>query len=56
MLDGKEADSSVRDVRSRIRSSLFLQRCAGSTKLEIIKASLVDKMSRYNSKTRGKRY
>lgn len=54
--DGNEADSSVRDVRSRMRSSSFLQRCAGSMELKIIKASLVDKRSRHKSKTHGKKY
>lgn len=50
-----EADSALRDVRSRVRSCLFLQRCAGSMELKARKASLVDKMSRYLSKTHGKR-
>ena len=54
--DGNEADSSVRDVRIRIRSSSFLQRCAGSKEPEIIKASLVGKMNKCKSKTHGKRY
>lgn len=56
LCDRNEADSSVRDVRSRVRSSLFLQIRAGSTELKIRKASLVDKMSRYLSKIHGKRY
>lgn len=56
LCDRNEAETSFQDVGSWVRSSLFLQRCAGSMKLKIRKASLVDKMSRYPSKTHGKRY
>lgn len=42
--------------REKRNQSQFLQWCAGSTELKIIKANLVDKISRYKSKPCGKRY
>lgn len=47
--------ASVRTVRSGVGASPCLQWGAGSTGLKVVKATLVDKISRYNSKLRGKR-